>query len=371
MTRLKIICVFGLLCMLSHLSLLSGQAFIRGDVNGDGKISLSDAVTTLVYLFSDGTLTCLDAGDVNDSGDINVADAIYTLIYLFSDGPEPFYPFPECGVDPTPDDLNCDDVGDVCESGGENITISLGDTTLELVYCPPGTFDMGAKADEQDSSGCEKPLHRVTLTKGFYLGKYDVTKRQWDAVMPPHFPWAGMDYVLEEDDDPEGQSPAVYVSWHDAQAFIDELNELGQGTFRLPTEAEWEYACRAGTTERFYWGDDSGYTAIGNYAWYGENAWDVYERYAHRVGQKLPNNWGLYDMGGNVWEWCEDWFDEDYYSVSPGADPTGPVSGSIRVLRGGGWSDDAGYCRSAYRLRYRPGYTWLNIGFRVVLVPGQ
>ncbi len=156
--------------------------------------------------------------------------------------------------------------------------------------------------------------------------------------------------------------PVESVSWEDAQEFIGRLNELSEETgrvYRLPTEAEWEYACRGGTTTRYYFGDSS--DELGEYAWYSGNS----ERRTHSVGQKRPNAWGLYDLHGNVWEWCSDWYSGDYYANSPLEDPTGPESGSIRVYRGGSWDFTARSCRSAYRYGYWPGYRLHYLGFRV------
>ncbi len=259
-------------------------------------------------------------------------------------------------MDPTDDALDCQEFAPCKE-------YTIDGLEMEFVYIEPGTFMMGAEADEQGSGSAEKPKHEVTLTNGFYLGKYEVTKGQWEAVMGTT-PWAGRSYVI---DDPD--SPAVYVSWHDAREFIEEFKKREQGTFRLPTEAEWEYACRAGASTRFYWGDDPEYAAIGTYAWYAGNTWQASEKYAHVVGQKLPNSWGLYDMSGNVWEWCADrWGD---YPADPVTDPLGPQTGSYRVLRGGGWYYNARNCRCANRFRYYPDHTNNNHGFRVALAPGE
>lgn len=161
--------------------------------------------------------------------------------------------------------------------------------------------------------------------------------------------------------------PVERVSWNDCQAFIQKLNRmaLGVGIFRLPTEAEWEYACRAGTTTQFYWGDDPNYSQIGDYAWY----WDNSGIRTHEVGLKLPNAWGLYDMSGNVWEWCQDWWSSLYPSGDQ-VDPTGEESGSYRVLRGGDWGYYSPWnCRSAYRGRYDPGSRGDDGGFRLARTP--
>jgi formylglycine-generating enzyme required for sulfatase activity len=167
----------------------------------------------------------------------------------------------------------------------------------------------------------EKPQHRVRITKPFYLGKYLVTQEQWEAVMgnnPSHFKGP--------------KNPVEQVSWDDCQQFLRQAQrEVGVrgGKFQLPTEAQWEYACRAGSTTRYCFGDDE--SGLGEYAWYDKNSGNK----THPVGEKKPNAWGLYDMHGNVWEWCQDWYDGGYYANSPTDDPTGP--GSNRVLRGGSW----------------------------------
>ncbi|MFW6170658.1 MAG: formylglycine-generating enzyme family protein [Planctomycetota bacterium] len=150
-------------------------------------------------------------------------------------------------------------------------------------------------------------------------------------------------------------------------AFCEELSEKEGSSYRLPTEAEWEYACRGGTRSVYSFGDDD--SGLGDYAWFRNNTYDVDEKHAHVVGQKKPNPWGLYDMHGNVWERCSDRYDKEYYSGSPGSDPTGPASGSDRVSRGGGWLRPAGYCRSASRSRSRPSGGSTSLGFRVAFSP--
>ena len=157
--------------------------------------------------------------------------------------------------------------------------------------------------------------------------------------------------------------PVDNVSWNDCQLFIEKLNDLGLGKFRLPTEAEWEYACRAGTTTRFYWGTDSLNRVLHDHAWGFSRA----EGRSHPVGLKKPNNWELYDMSGNVWEWCEDWYAD--YSTEPLSNPRGPKEAALRVIRGGSWRYVAGHCRAAYRGRYVPRLRNGNLGFRVAAVP--
>jgi len=238
-----------------------------------------------------------------------------------------------------------------------------GGVTMEMVKIPAGTFMMGRYAGEQNSYSDEDPQHQVAIGHDFYLGKYEVTKAQWQAMMGTT-PWSGNYYVLN---DPN--SPAVWISWNDCQNFVTELNKLGQGTFRLPSEAEWEYACRAGTTTRFYWGDDPSYTQIGDYAWWDGNAWYANERYAHVVGLKLPNDWGLYDMSGNVWEWCQDYWHNNYTGAPANGSAWESPTSSYRVLRGGGWGHHARYCRSA--LRGGPGPDDGDYGFGVRIVRTQ
>jgi len=211
---------------------------------------------------------------------------------------------------------------------------------------------MGSPSGEKDRDS-DETQHQVTLTKDFYIGKYEITQAQWQAVMgsnPSYF--SG-----------RPNNPVEQVSWNNCQAFIQALNGmgLGLGTFRLPTESEWEYACRAGTSTAFYWGEDSSYSEIGNYAWYSGNSGST----THEVGQKRPNAWGLYDMSGNVWEWCHDWYGD--YPSGPVIDPTGPSSGSVRVFRGGCWNYYPSVFRSAYRSWLAPDNPYYTLGFRVVL----
>jgi formylglycine-generating enzyme required for sulfatase activity len=243
---------------------------------------------------------------------------------------------------------------------GKTITIQIpglpaGAKPLEMVLIPAGTFTMGSPSNEKDRDSDEGPQHRVTISKDFYIGKYEVTQAQWKAVM-------GSNPSARKGDN----LPVEQVSWDDCQAFIQKLNSmaLGVGTFRLPTEAEWEYACRAGTTTRLYWGDDPNYSQIGGYGWYWANS----AGRNHPVGEKLPNAWGLFDMSGNVWEWCQDWYGP--YPSGAQVDPTGPQSGLYRVWRGGGRGDGAVYFRSARRLGDYHDSWYSSVGCRVVLAPG-
>jgi formylglycine-generating enzyme required for sulfatase activity len=227
---------------------------------------------------------------------------------------------------------------------------------MKFVFIPPGTFMMGSPSHEPGRDSDEKQ-HQVTLTKGFYMQTTEVTQGQWYEVMGTR-PWSGKEHVRDSTN-----NPAVYISWNDCKDFIRRLNQKeGSDKYRMPTEAEWEYACRAGSTTRFYFGDSE--SSLGDHAWYRSNAWDAGEKYAHTVAQKQPNAWGLHGMHGNVWEWCQDWYGG--YPSGSVSDPKGPSSGADRVLRGGSWGGGAGGCRSADRNRGNPGGGVSNLGFRAV-----
>lgn len=239
-------------------------------------------------------------------------------------------------------------------------TIKLADNVpLKMVWIPAGTFLMGRYANEQDTYHDEAPQHQVIVSQGFWMGKYAVTKAQWKAVMGTE-PWAGKKFVC-----PDAKSPAVYISWEAAQTFIAKLNATTGKVFRLPTESEWEYACRAGTTTRFYWGDDPECTDIDRYGWWRGNVVISKKQFARPVGHKRPNAWGLFDMSGNVFQWCQDWY--GVYPNGPVTDPTGAVSGTLRVQRGGSWHRVAGTCRSARRGRETPDTALPESGLRLVM----
>jgi len=220
---------------------------------------------------------------------------------------------------------------------------------------------MGSPDSEPDRYVCEGPAHTVIISKDFYIGKYEVTQAQWQLIMgnnPSKFQ-NGDNYPVEQ------------VSWDDicqAGGFLEKTNQLkpsGYSGFRLPTEAEWEYAARAGTQTRFYWGNDPSYTLIGDNAWYINNSSST----THPVGQKMRNAFGLYDMSGNVWEWCNDWYGPYGGDVT---DPIGPATGYSRVFRGGSWYDNCNYaCRSAFRSHISPSHRSHPLGFRLALSPGQ
>jgi formylglycine-generating enzyme required for sulfatase activity len=223
----------------------------------------------------------------------------------------------------------------------------------QFVPVSGGTFTMGCTAEQgNECESDEKPAHSVTVND-FSIGKVEVTQGLWTAVMgsnPSNF---------------EGDSnlPVESVSWNAVQEFIQKLNTMTGKKYRLPTEAEWEYAARGGKSGKGY--KYSGGNNIDEVAWYDGNS----SSKTHPVGTKQANELGIYDMTGNVWEWVSDWYGENYYSSSPGSNPTGPASGSHRVLRGGSWPDDAGYCRVSIRSYNNPGIRYSNLGFRLAVSP--
>ena len=244
---------------------------------------------------------------------------------------------------------------DVAEEPGspDEITNSIG---MKLKLIPAGEFLMGSPDSASYAGEDEKPQHRVRITKPFCLGVHEVTLGQYERVMGNHFKKSGLDASVDA------------VSWDDAQEFCRKLTELADEKeagrrYRLPTEAEWEYACRAGSAGMYSYGDDE--SRLDDYAWYSQNS----DRKTHQVGQKKPNAWGLYDMHGNVSEWCADWYDSGYYANSPTDDPAGPATGSKRVVRDGGWTDFGRGCRSASRHRSPAGDRFDAHGFRVAAGP--
>ena len=288
---------------------------------------------------------------------------------------------------------NAEDAVEHGTTSKEQVVTLSGDTQMTFVWIEPGTFQMGARLPEDEGLKelesvtrwvGSRPVHEVELSAGFWLGKYVVTQGQWEAIMGTT-PWRDDDGLDKELVQSNPSHPAVYISWHDAQELIHRLNGVaGEDVYRLPTEAEWEYACRAGTSTLWSFGDedrafstlwryDKDKGELSHYAWYRGNTIDRNEKYAHAVGQHRPNAWGLHDMHGNVWEWVQDWFDPDYYEHSPRVDPLGPTSGSLgsgpnslrakmgddatdslRVLRGGDFIDSVIYLRSASRTFKEP-----------------
>ena len=233
----------------------------------------------------------------------------------------------------------------------KNFTNSLG---MKFAWIPPGSFMMGSPKEEKEREENEI-LHKVTLTKGFYMGIYTVTQEEWQAVMgnnPSKFQG-------------EKNLPVEMVSWDDCQGFIKKLREKDKKQYRLPTEAEWEYACRAGTTTPFHFGETIS-TDQANFdggTVYGNGKGGVFRRKTTQVGSFTDNAFGLYDMHGNVWQWCQDWYGD--YPQKEVVDPQGTEKGKFRVLRGCSWYHFPQYCRSACRFRNGPGYRHYGIGFRL------
>ena len=225
------------------------------------------------------------------------------------------------------------------------VTNSIG---MKFCLVPAGSFVMGS--DGKDPR--ESPAHRVEITRAFYIGIYEVTQAQYDAVMdsnPSKF---------------KGSSrPVDHVTWSEAVEFCRRLSQKEDRIYRLPTEAEWEYAARAGTATEYYWGEDFD----GDYAWHWDNSGDQ----THTVGQKLPNALGLYDVCGNVFEFCSDFFSESYYGNSPVKDPDGPAEGEFRVVRGGSWVNDPREMRMSSRGLIAPDYRHSYYGFRCVMEVGN
>ena len=231
-----------------------------------------------------------------------------------------------------------------------NKTFTVNGVSFTMVYVQGGTFTMGATSEQGSSDpwDSEKPVHSVTLSS-YMIGQTEVTQALWQAVMgdnPSEFTG-------------DSHRPVECVSWEDCQTFLRKLNSLTGQKFRLPTEAEWEFAARGGVNSLGY--KYSGSNNIGDVAWYDVNS----DNTTHPVGTKQPNELGIYDMSGNVWEWCSDWFGS--YSSSSQTNPQGSSSGSDRVDRGGGWGNGAGSCRVAMRLWGSPGDRGDDLGLRLSL----
>ena len=263
-------------------------------------------------------------------------------------------------------------------ANGEKKSFTANNVSFNMVKVDGGTFTMGATDeqlegltnDELSYFDASKPAHSVTLDD-YMIGETEVTQELWQAVM-------GSNPSKFKGDD---QRPVEMVSWDDCQEFIKKLNSLTGHNFRLPTEAEWEFAARGGNNSKGY--KYAGSNEIGDVAWYWQNCgdkflqgtdsdWDFDKIEAnnskpHPVGTKKPNELGIYDMSGNVWEWCNDWFDENYYKKSPSSNPKGPYEGSFRVFRGVGWCGSARFCRLSYRNGLMPVYGFSDGGLRLAL----
>ena len=263
--------------------------------------------------------------------------------------------------------------------------LDLGDkVAMQLRLIPVGKFLMGSKSSAAEMArryggseahhANEHPRHKVTISKPFYMGIHEVSQAQWRAVMGTE-PWKGRWYC----DKIGADTPACCIGWDDANRFCEMLSKKTGRKVVLPTEAQWEYACRAGTNTEYHFGDDV--SKLGDYAWYNENAYKKGADYPHASGRKKPNAWGLYDMHGNVWEWCRDWYDQEYYAKAKDVDPVNSTEARHRVLRGGSWLDPPYSCRAANRVGYtfydnkrtdhRKGHGGFHSGFRVVVTSGS
>ncbi|MEO8425861.1 MAG: formylglycine-generating enzyme family protein [Verrucomicrobiota bacterium] len=234
---------------------------------------------------------------------------------------------------------------------------------IALVQIPAGTFAMGTTEAQRATlvglkswtrfEDCELPTHAITISKPFLIGKFEITQKQWEAVM-------GKNPSAFKDEN----NPVESVSWDEVQKFIEKLNEKNNAKYRLPTEAEWEYCCRAGSTNLFGLGtNDVTITAenLGDFAWFRKNS----ENRTHRVGEKQPNTWGLYDVHGNVWEWCQDWYASDYYAKAPEKNPLNTAPSTERAFRGGSWFLDGQNLRATFRSGNLPGFKSQYVGFRL------
>ena len=311
-----------------------------GDANCDGYINIGDVTGIIDCILGDeNAIASAFNADTNSDGVIGIADVTAIIDYILAGGIWPW-------EDPLP----------VTE------TFTVNGVTFTMVAVEGGTFTMGATAEQgSDADNNEKPAHQVMLSS-YCIGQTEVTQALWQAVMgsnPSYFNGGNYGTNL--------QRPVEMVSWNDCQTFITKLNQMTGKTFRLPTEAEWEFAARGGKLSQGY--KYAGSNTIGDLACYRDNSYALGSSNpdygTHTVGTKSPNELGLYDMSGNVWEWCQDWFGS--YISEAQTNPTGPTSGSNRVNRGGSWISDARHCRVSYRNNDTPTNADGHIGLRLAL----
>jgi len=300
----------------------------RGDVNGDGSVTIADVTTLIDYLLGGNLQVDEACADVNRDGTVSIADVTTLIDYLLG------------GVVFPPEE--------------EEFTVN--GVTFTMVPVEVGTFMMGATEEQgSNASDREKPVHQVTVSS-YYIGRTEVTQALWTAVMGDN-----PSYFISP------EFPVERVSWDACQQFIAALNELTGRNFRLPTEAEWEFAARGGNQSEGY--KYAGSDDLSSVGWYsGNDSWMLRGTGAygtHEVATRMPNELELYDMSGNVHEWCQDWYGS--YSIEEQVDPTGPASGTGRVYRGGSWYFDEWFCRVAFRNSVVPTYTSYGIGFRLAL----
>ena len=315
----KLYLAIGIIAMLAwFLPLNAASTNVYGDVNGDGEVTIADVNAVIDVIMGDDDNP---AADVNNDGEVNIAD-INTVIDIILGHNTP-------GIE----------------------TFTVNGVTFNMVFVEGGTFTMGATPEQgSDAHDKEKPAHDVTLSS-YCIGETEVTQALWVAVMgdnPSPTPYSG-----------DLQHPVIRVSWYDCQNFISKLNEITGKTFRLPTEAEWEYAARGGNKSKGY--KYAGSNQVSNVAWCGANS----NTMIHPVATKAPNELGLYDMSGNVFEWCQDIYGP--YSSDTQIDPAGPTTGSARIFRGGCWLDSYWYCRVSCRESNGPYINNDCLGLRLAL----
>lgn len=341
---MKKICFLPIMLVLCWMPMNGQVNRLRGDVDGDGVVSISDVSALIDYLITeDESGVSLENADVDGDGSISIADVSSLMDLLLGMQPEP---------------------------GPQYETFTVNGVTFRMVAVEGGTFMMGGTPEQGSSSySDEKPVHEVTLS-GFAIGETEVTQALWTALMG----WNPSKFRQSNGYPEDLQRPVEYVSWTDCQDFIARLNELTGRTFRLPTEAEWEYAARGGNKSRGY--KYAGGDSIADVAWYYDNSripiLDEYTGYyhdelvTHTVATKAPNELGLYDMSGNVLEWCYDWW--GYYGSAAVVNPTGNIYPSKgRISRGGCFSTVADDCSVARRYSYDPWIKGASTGFRLAL----
>ena len=269
--------------------------------------------------------------DINDDGAVDLSDVSFLINYILNP--------------PQQDSIQ---------------TFTVNGVSFEMIAVEGGTFTMGATAEQgSDVDRDESPTHQVTLSS-YMIGKTEVTQELWEAVMGKSLSQIASE--LGNSTYGEGANyPMYYVSWKDCQAFITKLNALTGKNFRLPTEAEWEFAARGGINSQGF--KYSGSNTVDDVAWY----FDTSSSTTHPVATKAPNELGIYDMSGSVYEWCNDWYSRSYYTSESQTNPTGPNSGSARMCRGGSWLTNARYCRVSFRFSYDPTHRSGHLGLRLAL----
>ena len=336
-----------------------------GDITGNGLVNGADLGLVLAAWGSDGSDE--PGSDINADGQVNGADLSF-VIEAF--GPCITVPGWATLIEAKPDPsvVWAADLRAAITATGLAWRVKDTATQMEMVLIPPGSFDMGCVTGsvQYPCSSSQLPVHTVTLTNAFYLGRYEVTQAQWQARMGsnPSY-WQSPSSDVPVDQIPN--RPVEQVSWN---MIAGAGGFMAQTGMRLPTEAEWEYAYRAGTTTAFhgftgYLNGTNDDTLVGNIAWYSSNS----NNQTRPVGGKAANGFGLHDMAGNVFEWVSDWYLSSYYASSPAQNPPGPASGMSRVLRGGSWPYLTNYLRSSYRFSGTPGLTFNVFGCRAARNP--